>query len=460
MNDDNQIKRILSRLPSVNTLLQHPVLAAISDDHPRAFITDSVRFVLNEVRSGILGRSDPPADISEEALVQKVIANIGKHGASTVRPVINATGIVLHDAVRAAMVTDAARNAMIEALHPGISDTETRAEKALCEITGADAACLLHSDLAALWVAIDTFGRGMEVVISRSHMGAQGTIRMMDLFDRCGVHVIEVGATNKTHLKDYRAALDDRTGAIVSIQPATYAFRGFAQDVAPEDLAALGTKYDVPVLLAAGLTTLTAPPVSSWQPALTLEKAVRSGVSITLTGSGLTGAPPCGIAIGQSAMIVRMKQNPMAHFQGVGPAVYAGMEAALQSFDFATAGLDQHPAGRMILASSDHVRAKAERLMNLCCAELGHTTTLDLIETTSHLTGVRLPSESLPGYGISIRPDATKAASLSKLFYKCTPVLLTNFEDDRIILDLRTVEDTEVETVSRLLTSVLKNTCI
>ena len=460
MKDDHDIKRFLSALPSVNTLLQHPVLVALSNDHSRSFITESVRSVLKNVRSGILERSKLPDDISEEALVQRVKSNIGNRDIPAVRPVINATGIVLHDAVGSAMVKDVVRNAMIEALRPGITDVEARAEKVLCEITSADAACVLHSDLAALWVAIDTFGRGMEVVISRSHMGAQGAIRVMDLLDRCGVHVVEVGATNKTHLKDYRAALNDRTGAIISMQPATYAFRGFAQDVSPEHLAVLSAEYDVPVLYAAGLTTLTSPPASSWQPALTVQKAVRSGVSITLTGSALTGAPPCGIAIGQSALIYRMKQNPMAHFQGVGPEVYAGIEAALQSFDVATAGLDQHTAGRMILASPDDVKARAERLMGLCSAELGHTATLDLIETTSHLTGVRLPSESLPGYGISMRPTTMEATALSKLFYDHAPVLLTDFEGDRVILDLRTVEDTEVETLSSILTSVLKNTCV
>ena len=460
MKDYHDIRRFLSALPSVNTLLQHPVLVALSGDRPRSFITESVRSVLKEVRSGILERSELPDDISEEVLVQRVKSDIENPDMPTIQPVINATGIVLHDAVRGGMVTDVVRNAMIEAQRPGITDVEARAEKVLCEITGADAACLLHSDLGALWVAIDTFGRGMEVVISRSHMGAQGAIRMMDLFDRCGVHVVEVGATNKTHLKDYRAALNDRTGAIISIRPATYAFRGFAQDVAPEHLAALSAEYDVPVLYAAGLTTLTSPPASSWQPALTVQKAVRSGVPITLIGSALTGAPPCGIAIGQSAMIDRMKQNPMSHFQGVGPEVYAGMEAALQSFDVATAGLDQHTAGRMILASPDDVKARAEHLMDLCCAELGHTPTLGLIETTSHLTDVRLPSESLSGYGISIRPATMEAASLSKLFYDHSPILLTDFEGDRIILDLRTVEDTEVETLSGIITSVLKNTCV
>ena len=118
MKDDHDIKRFLSALPSVNTLLQHPVLVALSNDHSRSFITESVRSVLKNVRSGILERSKLPDDISEEALVQRVKSNIGNRDIPAVRPVINATGIVLHDAVGSAMVKDVVRNAMIEALRP------------------------------------------------------------------------------------------------------------------------------------------------------------------------------------------------------------------------------------------------------------------------------------------------------------------------------------------------------
>ena len=460
MKENQDPKQSLSALPSVNTLLQHPVLLELCNDYSRSLVTEAVRAMLKDIRTGILERSEFPDELSEEVLVQKVKSDIENPPVRVIRPIINATGIILHDAVRAAMMDDIVRDTMMDAMRPGISDVEAQAERILCEITNGGAACLVHSDLAALWLTVDTFGRGREVVISRGHIGAQGPIRMMDLFERCGTRVVEVGATNKTHLKDYRSALNEHTGAIISIRPATYAFRGFAQEVSLEDLAMLGTEYDVPVLLAAGITTLTSPVASDWQPAVTVQAAVQAGVAVTVAGSELTGGPVCGLAVGKPAAIDRMKQNPLAHLLGVGVPIYAGMGAVLQPYDADTAGLGRHPAGRMILASSDVIKARAERLLARCRADLKQAGTFDLIESTAYLTAARLPSEAFSGHAVSWHPTVFDAISLSKKLHDHTPALLTGVTGERIIINLRTVEDPEVDTLYSILTSVLKNTCV
>ena len=468
MKDPQAVRQRLAALPSVNTILQNPAISDLCTRYSRSRVVAGVRGVLQDIRTRILEDSENtviPEDLTGDILVQAIVEHVTAPPSRRFRSVINASGILFHEALGGTPLSEAVRSAMTDALGPVVHDAhdedgEDRVAQYLRRITGADAALEVHAALAALWLAIDTFGHGREVIVSRAQLGANGPVCLPDLFDRCGTRIVEVGATNKTHLEDYRAAIRDETGAICVVRPSTYALRGFTQDVSVEDLVRLGTEADLPVVYDAGHATLTPVTRAGWRPAVAIRDVVEAGVAVTVvSGDGLVGGPACGLAMGQRESIDRMRRNPLYHILRVDPVTHVGLEATLQQYDAEASGLDQHPAGRMFTDDVEVVRVRAKRLLALCRTGLTDSAEFDLIETSAHLTSSRLPSEAFPSCAVTIRSYDCNTVTIVERFYHHSPAVLVKPADDQVVLDLRYIEDGQIDRIYQILQSVLKNTC-
>ncbi|MBI4551757.1 MAG: L-seryl-tRNA(Sec) selenium transferase [Candidatus Latescibacteria bacterium] len=470
MNDHRDLQNRLARLPSVDALLKTPVVGALCEQYPRSSVVAAVREVLQGARTALIEhRSDTSSPDRDDldALGQTVAARLTAPSAMSFRRAINATGILFHDALGGPSLSPAAREAITTACDPVLFDAPDRdgwslaTEQLLCPLTGAEAALVVNNATAAVWLAIDTLSRGKEVIISRGHLAAlDDNLRLLDLIERCGARTREVGATNKTHAKDYRAAIGDDTGAVFAIRPSTYSMRGFVQDVPVEELVRISAEKDVPVLYDLGHATLTPVTHADWRPVGSVREVVQAGVAVAVIGGdGLVGGPECGILTGQRALIDRLRQNPLARVVRPGKLTYTGLEAVLRQIEPSASGLDHHPALWMLSDPIDRVTARATRLLTACQARLDRLGAFDLIETVAHLTPSRLPSERFPSRALSIRPGPLSAQSFAERLRQQSPAVLGALVDDRVILDLRTVADREIDAVIHALDAVLKNAC-
>lgn len=471
MNDRHELHKRLTRLPSVDALLKTPTIGVLCGQYPRARVVAAIREVLQQTRTALMKEHPEtlaPEQSLSETLAQAVVAHLAGPPAMSFRPAINAMGILLHDALGGVPFSPAARDAIMNACGSVLFDSPDRdgwgaaTEALLCRLTEAEDALVVQNTAAAVWLAIDTLGRGKEVIISRGHLGTiEGDLRLLDLIERCGAHVIEVGATNKTHLKDYRAAIRNETGALITVRPTTYALRGFVQDVPVEELVRLGAAAGIPVLYDLGHAPLTPLLHFAWQPAVSARDAVQMGVAVAvIRGDGLVGGPECGIAVGQRAVIDRLRRNPLARTVRLGKLAYAGLEATLRHIDPEASERGHHPALWMLSDSIERVAARAARLLAVCQSRLAEHGTFEITDTVAYLTPSRLPSECVPSCALAIRLAHLTATVLVSRLQSSTPAVLGTIVDDKVLLDLRAVRDEEIDTVSLALEAILKNACV
>lgn len=471
MNDHRERQKRLAGLPSVDSLLRTPAISALCERYPRSHIVAAVREVLRRARTVLMeNRPEPvsPELSSPDTLVRAVVAQLAQPPILSFRPVINATGILFHDALGGATLSPVARDAITTACGPLLFDAPDgdgwgiATEQLLCRLTGAEAALVVNNAAAALWLAIDTLAHGKDVIISRGHLATiDGGFRVLDLIERCGAHPVEIGATNKTHLRDYRAAIRDTTGLVLAVRPSTYLLRGFVQEVPVDELVQISAAASVPVLYALGHATLTPVTHAGWRPVASVREVVQMGVAVVvLSGDGLVGGPECGIAVGRKAAIDRLRQNPLVRIVRPDKLTYAGLEATLRQIAPEASGLDHHPALWMISDSADHVAARAARLLGLCQSHLEGLGEFAITETIAYLTRSRLPSEAFPSHAITVRPAGLPATALADRLRHQTPAVLGTIAEDRLVLDLRAVADQEIGPMSQALEAALKNACV
>lgn len=464
MTADRRLRQRLAALPSVHILLQTQAARALCERYPRPHVVNAIRDALQQTREAMRSSSsDSPGTLaSPEALMQKAAARLAGT-APAPAPAINASGILFHDALNHTPLSAAAHEAMTAAQTPSIPTgaPETGVEPLLCRITGADDALAVHSPAAALWLALDTFGRGKTVVVSRGHLGTlDGQTRLLDLLERCGARVIEVGATNKTHLKDYAAVLDETTGAVCVVRPATYAMQGFTHHPPLDEVVCLGDASGTPVVYHLGHAPLTPVSTETWRSAVSVRDAAQAGAAVILfRGDGLVGGPACGLAVGWKTGIERMRRHPLFGMVSASPAVIAGMAAALHGYDPRNP-LSSHPAGWMLTDAVQAVEDRARRLSYRCRATLTDYGAFDVVETTAYLTSPRLPDDALPSRAVRVRPARMNGRTLADLLRRQSPPVLCAAHEDAVSFDLRGVSDPQIDPLCSLLQAVFKNACV
>lgn len=446
----------LSSVPAVNTLLKDERLKKLCETHARSEIVNAIRSLLSEIRISIREQTTAPRDVSVEALADIVCSRI--LNAAQVEPTlpINATGILFQTSYARAANDLPVRAPAIDQAKPYPSIAASPAETLLGDITGADRGCFFRDYIAGLWLALHTLSADREVIIARAQVGTWGNLHILDLLEDCHVRPAEVGATNKVHVEDYEAAVNDNTGAILYLRPQTYGFEGFSQEVEVAELATLGRRVGIPVIYGAGLTTLSPNRNSTLDLGPSIREAISSGVFVTICRSELTGGPPGGFAAGRSDAISAILSNNMAPYLVSAPENQTQVANALAVYDEGTGGLSNHAAGRAILASETSILNRAQRVERACSESAEFTYEIGLTRTITYLTESRLPSESLPSYGLIIKVKNSNAKDVTGRLRDHVPSVLSGYDGGNVLVDMRTVEEWQIGT----LTSVLKNTCV
>src|SRR5256885_4173564 len=460
---------LLRQIPSIDELLAQPRLAALSKRVDRNLVVEVARAVLADLRSRIAGDSNWTALGLNAASVEELISNeVERILSRSLQPVINATGVILHTNLGRAPLTEAVvdefrRSAThysnldldLEAGARGKRDVHTN--ELLTRLTGAEAAIVVNNCAAAVLVTLAAVARGGEVIVSRGELIEIGDgFRIPEIMEQSGAILREVGTTNRTHLADYENAINERTRVLLRVHPSNFKVTGFTDKPSLEDLVALSQRSGLPLVedLGSGcLVNLSEYGVS--EP--TVRQSVEAGVSVVLfSGDKLLGGPQAGIIAGKKELVARVRRYPLFRALRVDKLTIAALEATLGAY--LRAAWDEIPAIRMIRATPQELKRRAENFIRELRRELPlDEVEIEIADGSSLAGGGSTPSQSLPTKIIRIASARYSAAKLEQRL-RGAPAgisVIARVEDERLILDVRTVFPEQETLLAKTLAAVL-----
>ena len=447
----------LSLLPSVDRLLSATALAALVDDHGRAVVTAMVRDVLASTRAAVREGSPPP---EEDELIERVGAGVTARMRPKLRPVFNLTGTVLHTNFGRSPLPEEAVQALIAAARNpcaleydiesgGRGDRDNVVAELLCELTGAAAATVVNNNAAAVFLLLNTLAQKRQVIVSRGELiEIGGAFRVPDIMSRAGAKLVEVGTTNRTHLKDFAEAIaagGARTALLMKVHASNYAISGFTHAVPEAELAALAHRHDLPFVIDLGSGTLADLAAYGLPHEPTPAEAIAAGADlVTFSGDKLLGGPQAGLLVGRKDLIAKIKKNPLKRALRVGKLTLAALEAVLSLYRDPDRLHLRVTAVRQLTRPEAEIRAAAERLLPaLQSALAGLAVTAEIVALKSQIGSGSLPVDRLPSAGFAIRPQGKRSGVLNRIeaALRALPKpAIGRIEDGALLLDLRCLQ--------------------
>ncbi|WP_461210366.1 L-seryl-tRNA(Sec) selenium transferase [Desulfocurvus sp. DL9XJH121] len=463
------MENLFRHLPSVDA-----ALAALDADEtlpaaPRALVRDLVNGFFDSLRDDIrAGRVPGPEALGLPALLPGLRAAVRAGVRPHFRRVLNATGVVIHTnlgrSILAPEAMDAVRDACAHysnlefALDTGKRGSRySHVEDLLCRLTGAEASLVVNNNAAAVMLVLDTMAKGREVVVSRGELvEIGGSFRIPDVMAKSGAVLREVGATNRTHLRDYENAITEDTGALMKVHCSNFRVVGFTSAVSGAELCTLGRERGLPVIedLGSGnFNEFGGGPLD--EPVVA--RVVAEGLDVvTFSGDKVLGGPQAGVIVGRKQWIDPIKSNPLNRALRIDKMTLAALEATLRLYLDPEAARQRVPTLRMIGAAPGELRTRAARLKRRLARALGPAARLALVPGESRVGGGSFPECGLPTTLVAVEPsDGTGADELRARLLNTDPPLVARIEDDRLLLDPRTLDDTEFSLAAGALAQAL-----
>jgi L-seryl-tRNA(Ser) seleniumtransferase len=444
---------LLRQIPSVDELLAQPRLAALSKRVDRGLVVEVARAVLADLRGRIADDANWTAISLDGATVEELItAQVERILSRSLQPVINATGVILHTNLGRAPLAESVaaefrRSATqysnieydLEAGARGKRDVHT--SELLTRLTGAEAAIVVNNCAAAVLVTLAALARGGEVIVSRGELIEIGDgFRIPEIMEQSGAILHEVGTTNRTHLADYENAINEKTRVLLRVHPSNFKVTGFTDKPSLEELVALSARSGLPLVedLGSGcLVDLSEHGVS--EP--TVKQSVEAGVSLVMfSGDKLLGGPQAGIIAGKKELIARVRRYPLFRALRVDKLTIAALEATLGAY--LRAAWDEIPTMRMIRLTPQELKRRAENFIRELRPELPlDEVEIEIADGASLAGGGSTPSQSLPTKIIRIASARYSATKLEQRLRRAPAgvSVIARVEDERLVLDLRTV---------------------
>ncbi|GEC99915.1 L-seryl-tRNA(Sec) selenium transferase [Kocuria varians] len=411
------------RIPRTDRVLADPAVHAAGAGLSDATVRGVVGAAQQRARAG---------EIAPEAVVDAVVAELAGRGASSLTPVLNATGVVVHTNLGRAPLSDAARQALRDA--SGYVDVEldlatgqrskrgVAAREALLEACpAAEDALVVNNGAGALVLATTALAAGREVVISRGQFVEIGAgFRLSDLMESTGARLREVGTTNRTHLADYRDAIGPDTGCLLAVHPSNFRVAGFTSSVPLGELRSLADEHRIPLVVDVGSGLLTPDPVLPDEPSLS--EALEAGAdAVIASGDKLFGGPQAGLLLGRAEIIERLATFPLARAVRADKLTLAALEATLRG--------GPSPVARALHTDPEKLRERAEAL----AAAVG----ADVVPHDGRVGGGGAPGVPLPGWAVRLPEATARALRLG------SPAVLPRVHDGACLVDLRCVPQSQ-----------------
>lgn len=460
---------LLRQVPSVDELLLRPRIAALVTQMDRSLVVTTVREILANIRHELTsGASVPEMLLTPEAIERNIVRAIEEEFRPSLQPVINASGVILHTNLGRAPLSDlvieefrrtATHYSNLEYnLSKGArGKRDTHAERLLRRLTGAESAIVVNNCAAGLLVTLAALARGGEVIVSRGELIEIGDgFRIPEIMEQSGAILREVGTTNRTRIADYENAINDKTRVLLRVHPSNFQVTGFTEKPEVSDLIRLGEHANLPVVedLGSGcLTELSGFGIS--EP--TARGSVEAGFSLVLfSGDKLLGGPQAGIIAGQKDLVAKVRRHPLFRALRVDKLTIAALEATLRAY--LRASWSDIPVQRMIRLTQVEIAGRAEQFVHAVRASVSaKDIEIEIVDGASLLGGGSTPAQSLPTRLVRIASARYSASQLESRLRESSagiPVI-ARIEDDRVLLDLRTVFPEQESLLTQCLVAAL-----
>ncbi|HIE3985697.1 L-seryl-tRNA(Sec) selenium transferase [Serratia nevei] len=445
---------LYSQLPAIDRLLREPAIEPLVAQHGQTLIGELLRRLQAEARAAIRQQQRLPAWCDDWP--QALRAELARQQRPALLPVFNLSGTVLHTnlgrALLAQPVKDAVSAVMGEAVTleydldgAGRGHRDRAVASLLCRLTGAEDACIVNNNAAAVLLMLAAIAPGKEVVVSRGELvEIGGAFRIPDVMRQAGCQLVEVGTTNRTHLKDYRQAINEQTGLLMKVHTSNYSIQGFTAAVGEAELAQLGAEQGVPTATDLGSGSL----IDMAQYGLPAEpmpqRLLAAGVDlVTFSGDKLLGGPQAGIIVGKKALIARLQQHPLKRALRVGKLTLAALEATLRLYLQPEKLAEQLPTLRLLTRPQLEMQQAAERLLVALTPRFTADFELRAEPCWSQIGSGSLPVDRLPSYALTFTPRDGRGATLEALaerWRRLPQPVIGRLGDGRLWLDLRCLE--------------------
>ncbi len=474
------LKGLLRKLPAVDQLLGRPEVEQLLTAHPRNVVVEKIRSVIEEARSLLveqisqevsqqLAESWWEQNLTTSYLIQKIRIAVEEVGRRSLRPVINATGVVLHTNLGRAVLSQAAQQAVLDTAQ-GYSNLEldllsgergsryAHVESLLKRLTGAEAALVVNNNAAAVLLALSVMAAGREVIVSRGQLvEIGGAFRVPEVMLQSGCQLKEVGTTNKTHLRDYAQAVTEHTGLFLKVHTSNYRVIGFTQEVGLSELVELSNQQGIPILEDIGSGFLIDLRQYGIGDEPTVQNSIEHGVDVvTFSGDKLLGGPQAGIIVGRKQYIDAMKKHPLTRALRIDKLTLAALEATLKVYLDEQKTIATIPTLKMLTSSLEELVDQAHQLAQKIKANLPSGSEVTLADDNSQVGGGAMPLTLLPTKVVKIRPGAGSVQNWANLLRVGEPAVVVRVQENYLILDPRTIlpgEEEQLVTAFRQITT-------
>ncbi len=452
-------KIYLRRLPAVNELVGRLKSRNPSSDHQE--LVEATRSILGKIRQSIFESQESELDridLSCEYMLYLIEDELEREDRISLRRLINATGVILHTNLGRAPLSKEALEELDKTagrytnlefdLNQGQRGSRYASlERLLVKLTGAEDVLVVNNNAAAVLLALDTIAKGREVIVSRGELiEIGGSFRIPEVMKKSSAELVEVGTTNKTYLRDYEEAISENTSLLLKVHTSNFHIIGFTASVSPNELVELGKRRSIPIMYDLGsgaLSDLRGYGLSE-EPLLT--DSVRAGADIiTCSGDKLLGGPQCGLIAGKRKYIERMKRNHLLRALRVGKLTIAALEATLRLY--LEKRIEAIPVWNMISISLPDITNKLSRFIDRLKEKVGDRADIEMLDGCSRIGGGSCPTADIPTKLVGIVPKHSSVNELEMKLRFNDPPILARISADKLLLDLRTVFEDEVEEI-------------
>nr|WP_250160284.1 L-seryl-tRNA(Sec) selenium transferase [Clostridiisalibacter paucivorans] len=459
-------------LPKVDNLLNSNKIIDLLKDIPRNVVVNTIRETIEGLRKDILSNNIELQQLKNMVNnIEDIISNKAQNKMEIkFKRVINATGTIIHTNLGRSLIDKEIMEYVVDVV-TNYSNLEynllegsrglryDHIEGIITRITGAEAALVVNNNAAAVMLVLNTMAKDKEVIVSRGELvEIGGSFRVPDVMEQSGAKLIDVGTTNKTHLKDYTNGIGEETGALLKVHTSNYRILGFTKSVSIEELVKIGEKFEIPVIEDIGSGVLVDLEKYGIEHEPTVKESIESGIDIvTFSGDKLLGGPQAGIIVGKKKYIDKMKKNPLTRALRVDKFTIATLELILRLYLDEEKAIKKIPTLKMLTMSIEEVSLKANILSNKIIDKLTGKINVKIVDGFSQVGGGALPLEKIPTKLIELVSNDLTASEIERRLRKeSIPVVVRVFKD-KIYIDLRTVKEDEFDIIVYELERVLSN---
>ena len=463
------IREILSKLPSVDEVLGNKNISEILNEYPRNLVLECIRETIDLKRKFILSKKDDLSniEINFASIVDDSISRVRIKYELSLKKVINGTGVVIHTNLGRSLLSESIKDDLLNTAfrysnleydieHGERGSRYSHLTETIKKLTNAEDVLIVNNNAAAVLLVLSTLAKDKEAIVSRGELvEVGGSFRIPSIMELSGAKLVDVGATNKTHLNDYEEAISEETSVLMKVHTSNYKILGFTESVEISELKKLGDKYNIPVIedLGSGVFIDLSKYGLSYEP--TVMDSLKQGADIvTFSGDKMLGGPQAGIIIGKKEYIEKMKKNQLTRALRVDKLTICALEATLRMYLDENKAVKEIPTLRMLTYSMCDLEVKANNLYSKII-EKNIDAIVSIEDGLSQVGGGSMPLETIKSKVIAIVPNKINVSTLEKRLRLSSSHIIGRVYNDKYMLDIRTIFEDEFNVIAKELKNVL-----